>query len=116
MRDNHTSFTVFSFIVTTTTKIYTLSLHDALPIWEQSNPASSDRVPCFLLAPGQSRRSASRQDRKSTLMNSSHVSISYAIFCLKKKKIRSNTISFTVFPAIVRCTLQNFITTSQHTN
>src|SRR5438445_13053165 len=74
----------FFFNDTATTEIYTLSLHDALPIWpherrcasrfQQSRPrtgrACDDRTP----------------DRKSTRLNSSHANISYAVFCLKKKK------------------------------
>src|SRR5690606_40372342 len=71
-------------------EIYTLSLHDALPIW--SKPAHAGFLPklvqllfYFLLtAPGSG--AADGQDRKSTRLNSSHVKISYAVFCLKKKK------------------------------
>src|SRR5437870_12322487 len=72
------------------TVIYTLSLHDALPIWRC---APLESAAC---APPPSRpfpASASRgccqrsvTDRKSTRLNSSHVAISYAVFCLKKKK------------------------------
>src|SRR5215475_14880951 len=78
----------FFFNDTATTEIYTLSLHDALPIL-----AVVDRTPF-------NRHSSSRdfsftsdddrQDRKSTRLNSSHVKISYAVFCLKKKK-KTNT-------------------------
>src|SRR6266487_5479741 len=68
----------FFFNDTATTEIYTLSLHDALPISRCGlSPASWPR-PC-------PRWPASR-DRKSTRLNSSHPSISYAVFCLKKKK------------------------------
>src|SRR3989337_4006487 len=68
----------FFFNDTATTEIYTLSLHDALPIswpgiWNGS------------LRKQDPRRSAT--DRKSTRLNSSHGSISYAVFCLKKKNI-----------------------------
>src|SRR6266513_5424210 len=68
----------FFFNDTATTEIYTLSLHDALPISETYGAANDGFVP-FADAhiPG---------DRKSTRLNSSHVSISYAVFCLKKKK------------------------------
>src|SRR5438876_5346405 len=73
----------FFFNDTATTEIYTLSLHDALPIWVLP-PSSSNRstgrpgnVTCF---------PAGERDRKSTRLNSSHPSISYAVFCLKKKK------------------------------
>src|SRR5258708_39581482 len=77
----------FFFNDTATTEIYTLSLHDALPISRrEQNPDN----PC-----GQALRSGRRRgirieeparDRKSTRLNSSHQIISYAVFCLKKKK------------------------------
>src|SRR6266581_4929911 len=81
------SFLVFFFFFfndTATTEIYTLSLHDALPI----PPAETS---CSLPAQsGPSRSGLTRtatRDRKSTRLNSSHLSISYAVFCLKKKKL-----------------------------
>src|SRR5574337_1650996 len=67
----------FFFNDTATTEIYTLSLHDALPIWP--------RPPRCCAARG-SRARRGWSDRKSTRLNSSHHSISYAVFCLKKKK------------------------------
>src|SRR3982751_1522223 len=67
----------FFFNDTATTEIYTLSLHDALPIW----PCS----PRWELANGGISRSSATADRKSTRLNSSHDQISYAVFCLKKK-------------------------------
>src|SRR5204862_6281356 len=81
-------FFFFFFNDTATTEIYTLSLHDALPI-------SMMKLPMRCIKAGQKRSGASRQrkcananwrDRKSTRLNSSHVEISYAVFCLKKKK------------------------------
>src|SRR5437868_14310696 len=74
--------------VTATTEIYTLSLHDALPISVESHldkPADR-RIPQIVVhaALHDDLRDASI-DRKSTRLNSSHVSISYAVFCLKKK-------------------------------
>src|SRR2546430_9721151 len=78
----------FFFNDTATTEIYTLSLHDALPIFRAvgvkevevkritGREGSTDFVRCVV--PG---------DRKSTRLNSSHSQISYAVFCLKKKKI-----------------------------
>src|SRR5205814_8426874 len=70
----------FFFNDTATTEIYTLSLHDALPIsWGGIMPRSSPRrraSRCGACGPG---------DRKSTRLNSSHLGISYAVFCLKKK-------------------------------
>src|SRR5438445_2324036 len=64
-----------------TSEFYTLSLHDALPIsrWAWSLQGTRRRAPR-----SQARGSA---DRKSTRLNSSHANISYAVFCLKKKKI-----------------------------
>src|SRR5207244_11889566 len=94
----------FFFTDTATTEIYTLSLHDALPIYD----LDSDVRDAAALALGRigNRRSvgalvlalkdevtsvrriaaASLSDRKSTRLNSSHQIISYAVFCLKKKK------------------------------
>src|SRR5207249_12240743 len=72
----------FFFSHTATTGSYTLSLHDALPI---SRRARGSRRPSRRRT-GTARRPRGRaQDRKSTRLNSSHVSISYAVFCLKKK-------------------------------
>src|SRR5690349_24069723 len=81
---------LFFFNDTATTEIYTLSLHDALPISVRpgARPSRSRR-------PARRRSSAGppgcapagqKIDRKSTRLNSSHVEISYAVFCLKKKK------------------------------
>src|SRR5690554_6958983 len=79
---------LFFFNATATTEIYTLSLHDALPI--------SHHQGCRHLHPARPRRGwhhcgqldlqLTTVDRKSTRLNSSHVRISYAVFCLKKKK------------------------------
>src|SRR5260221_5475560 len=80
----------FFFNDTATTEIYTLSLHDALPIWvaketgvatqmgNQGHSGDFIRQTCELIWDG--------ADRKSTRLNSSHTVISYAVFCLKKKK------------------------------
>src|SRR5205085_12399237 len=79
-------YVLFFFNDTTTTEIYTLSLHDALPI---SRPARSagDRGSSAARTSCTARSSAcTRSDRKSTRLNSSHSQISYAVFCLKKKK------------------------------
>src|SRR2546430_8651783 len=73
----------FFFNDTATTEIYTLSLHDALPIWQGATRGSSLRFRRRSPA-----RPPSRADRKSTRLNSSHSQISYAVFCLKKKKTR----------------------------
>src|SRR6202158_6445062 len=72
---------LFFFNDTATTEIYTLSLHDALPIYRcvQESDGRPDRRRFG------GRRQCSNQDRKSTRLNSSHHSSSYAVFCLKKK-------------------------------
>src|SRR5438105_10983034 len=85
-------FLLFFFTVTATTEIYTLSLHDALPIYRPA--CASGNGPA---QPGARRRRRAQlrcqcptppasTDRKSTRLNSSHEWISYAVFCLKKKK------------------------------
>src|SRR6266481_6647288 len=78
-------FSFFFFNDTATTEIYTLSLHDALPI---SGSCSSPISPalCPTVCATTPRRCCRSTDRKSTRLNSSHSSISYAVFCLKKKK------------------------------
>src|SRR4051812_49584629 len=75
----------FFFNNTATTEIYTLSLHDALPIFPNPVPRSSGSAIVFGSA-GKGQRNREHLDRKSTRLNSSHMSISYAVFCLKKKK------------------------------
>src|SRR5580700_158673 len=73
---------LFFFNETATTEIYTLSLHDALPI----SPVSlCCRRQNLRRRANLKRRHPKRADRKSTRLNSSHVEISYAVFCLKKK-------------------------------
>src|SRR2546429_9405516 len=69
---------------TATTEIYTLSLHDALPIWCTQPVLASAAVPDRALDLGEGQQFGG--DRKSTRLNSSHGYISYAVFCLKKKK------------------------------
>src|SRR3712207_7017412 len=98
----------FFFNDTATTEIYTLSLHDALPIWtvrrgptgveEVDHPAGPVQGVLRLQEPrgllgvgpvrsvdGHHHAAALPLDRKSTRLNSSHANISYAVFCLKKK-------------------------------
>src|SRR6266487_4737498 len=74
----------FFFNDTATTEIYTLSLHDALPI---SGAVLVETIanPTFRVTNVPAVASVCAQDRKSTRLNSSHPSISYAVFCLKKK-------------------------------
>src|SRR5947208_9163912 len=87
----------FFFNDTATTEIYTLSLHDALPIYSRSSDAWSGRsrsarrccaglVAVKIPTPHGGACATAAQDRKSTRLNSSHQIISYAVFCLKKKK------------------------------
>src|SRR2546427_8947841 len=89
-------YTFFFFNDTATTEIYTLSLHDALPI-SKSTPGPLFFVDAgagvlFVLFDHDSPlrknlfRVRQEPDRKSTLLSSSHSQISYAVFCLKKKK------------------------------
>src|SRR5438552_18707728 len=75
----------FFFTDTATTEIYTLSLHDALPI---SLRAGRTKTGMACARNGNAADCVGRlaQDRKSTRLNSSHQIISYAVFCLKKKK------------------------------
>src|SRR5437773_2156723 len=98
--------TLFSFTDPAPTEIYTLSLHDALPI---SPPREAPHPRCTGTSRYRGRgaryRSAAKprgslrctrgdapaRDRKSTRLNSSHITISYAVFCLKKKKPNAYT-------------------------
>src|SRR3712207_6861537 len=94
----------FFFNDTATTEIYTLSLHDALPIFVSTHPrpprgpdrprerAGRPLRGARRTAPTTPHRARRRRrDRKSTRLNSSHANISYAVFCLKKKK--KNTVN-----------------------
>src|SRR5436189_4222739 len=74
----------FFFNDTSPTQIYTLSLHDALPISGRGTGPSLNESH-FVLLDTFICRGALHQDRKSTRLNSSHRCISYAVFCLKKK-------------------------------
>src|SRR5436309_14167356 len=80
------SFSFFFFNDTATTEIYTLSLHDALPIPRRLTHSRR----CIARARSPTRSASAPRDRKSTRLNSSHVKISYAVFCLKKKKKRKS--------------------------
>src|SRR4051812_50010668 len=82
---------LFFFNDTATTEIYTLSLHDALPILRAvvlrlAPPGAGRALPRRRAGDRLRHRPTGALDRKSTLLNSSHMSISYAVFCLKKKK------------------------------
>src|SRR3712207_7941511 len=100
----------FFFNDTATTEIYTLSLHDALPISDVGlvdvpRPAAGAQVAAQpllelrreALDPAVHGRVVDLEDRKSTRLNSSHANISYAVFCLKKKKKKISLLVF--FPA-----------------
>src|SRR3712207_7837947 len=99
-------FWYFFFNDTATTEIYTLSLHDALPIYKADQEVGAEReraglrvrhvaeladhlehaLPRLVVEQG---RAVDHADRKSTRLNSSHANISYAVFCLKKKKLHN---------------------------
>src|SRR3989475_7104051 len=90
---------LFFFNDTATTEIYTLSLHDALPIsWA---PATAPRSPSSWHSAAWRRpgRTGARcvhrhaADRKSTRLNSSHSQISYAVFCLTKKRLSTDRLA-----------------------
>src|SRR2546430_10096898 len=103
MRHSTATSFFFFFNDTATTEIYTLSLHDALPISRYASTVAR-RTPLSGIAPITGSVSAgpgptlktwvnwlspwtgAHADRKSTRLNSSHSQISYAVFCLKKKK------------------------------
>src|SRR2546430_15795117 len=100
-------FFFFFFNDTATTEIYTLSLHDALPIYlrlpaRQRRPRACD---LGALLGGETAPQVRQpliallrvRDRKSTRLNSSHSQISYAVFCLKKKKITAVLQHFSIF-------------------
>src|SRR2546427_2283741 len=84
---------LFFFNDTATTEIYTLSLHDALPIWypvgQPSHPQSTRQAGRQHQRRDLRRGALGVADRKSTRLNSSHSQISYAVFCLKKKMTTS---------------------------
>src|SRR6266446_9369892 len=82
----------FFFNDTATTEIYTLSLHDALPILRDRGAeiVADDRLR-RAMAEREQHADRIAQDRKSTRLNSSHLVISYAVFCLKKKKQKNRT-------------------------
>src|SRR2546430_9060687 len=96
----------FFFNDTATTEIYTLSLHNALPICQGPRPSGARRVAALRGGRTPRRRQCRRRrgvrpprsaatDRKSTRLNSSHSQISYAVFCLKKKKQKKIEVGFT---------------------
>src|SRR5437763_13224159 len=110
------SLLFFFFNDTATTDLYTLPLHDALPIWILWNP------PHLLCSQGVEHKflrasvtvlkllywpklhpppSVCSGDRKSTRLNSSHRCISYAVFCLKKKKKKNNKYKVIVLPKYI---------------
>src|SRR5207249_10459207 len=112
---SHSLYYPFLIYATPTTKTSPLSLHDALPIYEEHRKPHGTARPCRpqaannkgeagrtqahlarLLSLRRGRRALrGHSDRKSTRLNSSHVSISYAVFCLKKKtEVNCNLLPF----------------------
>src|SRR5438874_10580684 len=94
MQTRISSFIFFFFNDTATTEIYTLSLHDALPIF--CGPRALAYECRCVRSPPDGRLDCGDRlgvDRKSTRLNSSHVEISYAVFCLKKKKKKTHRIT-----------------------
>src|SRR5437667_11877621 len=93
---NYLFFSLF-FTVPATTYIYTLSLHDALPILLLVRRGQGGHERVFRTSTVANGRAFAHlpalepltKDRKSTRLNSSHITISYAVFCLKKKKIKT---------------------------
>src|SRR3712207_8309725 len=100
---------IFFFNDTATTEIYTLSLHDALPISRaaagpgRAAAASTEGRARASVDDGDLDRRYAREvaDRKSTRLNSSHANISYAVFCLKKKN--PDSVSALCGALLVRC-------------
>src|SRR5688500_19105084 len=78
-------FTIYFCSVTPPTAIYALSLHDALPIWIKRNRSRSRSTSVARVSTYARTCRRASTDRKSTRLNSSHLVISYAVFCLKKK-------------------------------
>src|SRR5437899_12934363 len=81
---------------TPTSETYTLSLHDALPIWSGRSRCCTTEfhvwissIPIWTRPISAGSEIHTWKDRKSTRLNSSHLGISYAVFCLKKKEDRS---------------------------
>src|SRR2546429_6816139 len=94
IRQDTLTYDFFFFNDTATTEIYTLSLHDALPI--SNNCGKSDDEASLSFGRLATPHPAQRRDRKSTRLNSSHGYISYAVFCLKKKKNTRSPTPFTI--------------------
>src|SRR5438477_898017 len=94
----HSLFLFFFFNDPATTEIYTLSLHDALPISAIDLEKTTSLEERYKLATYKKMPIVAERgegvwiDRKSTRLNSSHMSISYAVFCLKKKKKKVTTL------------------------
>src|SRR5262245_62942058 len=105
------SLASFSFTHTPPSEIYTLSLHDALPIYvprdsalcrrrlgggaqRQNVSGALGQLAALARPAGRADIGSVLPDRKSTRLNSSHLGISYAVFCLKKKNNKTNTTTF----------------------
>src|SRR3712207_8437419 len=102
----------FFYKNTAPTEIYTLPLHDALPIYvaddQVARPAVEREAPRVAQSPrpdlGRAPAELERipvRDRKSTRLNSSHANISYAVFCLKKKKTSQDHLTHYCFSQLL---------------
>src|SRR5438874_7047471 len=98
-------YILFFFNDTATTEIYTLSLHDALPIFDTKVPGPGKDIFGMAMSYPDIQQ-LQTLDRKSTRLNSSHVEISYAVFCLKKKK-KKNIVKNIVY--ITTCNVYIYI-------
>src|SRR5438874_7544359 len=108
MHSSSRPFPFFSFTDPTPTELYTLSLHDALPIYVERRELDHLREPHALARERlqdvlQVLQTLASEDRKSTRLNSSHVEISYAVFCLKKKKTTKNSAKRSIITNILHC-------------
>src|SRR5690348_17828131 len=105
----------FLFTYSATTKIYTLSLHDALPILMLSACGGGTETPTPA-AGSSGGAEATATDRKSTRLNSSHPSISYAAFC-SKKKIDGTNVDENKGHVLLKnpvCTLYHYLQMASH--
>src|SRR2546426_9194064 len=97
-------FFFFFFNDTATTEIYTLSLHDALPIYRSPRCCSAEMPVKAVIFDAH----GTLLDRKSTRLNSSHLVISYAVFCLKKKKKKKQVSTTILINAYIPTNLDQF--------
>src|SRR5256885_8053272 len=109
------TFSFFFFNDTATTEIYTLSLHDALPIYKADAAEAAAAVvhdPIMNVA----LKLPVIGDRKSTRLNSSHLVISYAVFCLKKKKNKYDAVLLIILTVFHYFAFSNLVTMRVYIN